>query len=81
VRQRILVLIAVLSLMSLYLAPLPAGAASGGNKNGPIPVSISDKLKHRDAPRQPSVAQAAAAVSQGATSASQCGGDSATLPI
>ncbi len=70
----------LLLLMSLIPASL-AGASQGDGADLPIPVEISDRLKDRPAPAQPSAAEAAAIAAASPTSASQCFGDDSTITI
>ena len=60
---------------------VPAGAGPPEKIDLPIAVDISHRLKHVVAPRQPSPAEAAAAVMASETTGSQCYGDDSTLVI
>lgn len=78
--RRWLAIVSVVALATALLAVLPAGMGAAAEVK-PIPVDIDPRLKDMPAPPQPSAARAAAAVAQGATTESQCGGDDTTLTI
>ena len=79
-KQKILIVATILMLLVAAFPVARAGAVAT-TPASPIPVDISSKLKDRQAPAQPSAAEAAEAVAASATTAPQCGGDGETVTI
>ena len=75
--------VAVFAILILLTAALPVMTAGAGKANpvDPIAISISDRLKNRQAPAQLSAEEAAAVVAASPTTVAQCGGDGETLTI